>query len=62
MHGFGNSNRVNLRHRLSPGSAEAYAFATILVVIGSLIRWGLGFLGDDIFVFAAYYPAVLFAT
>ena len=62
MHGSGSSNRVNWRQRLSPGSAEAYAFATILVVIGSLLRWGLGFLGDDIFVFAAYYPAVLFAT
>ncbi|HET7382668.1 MAG TPA: DUF4118 domain-containing protein [Pseudolabrys sp.] len=53
---------MNWRQRLSPGSVEAYAFATILVGIGSLLRWGLGFLGDDIFVFAAYHPAVLFAT
>lgn len=36
--------------------------ATLLVVIASLARWGLAFLGQDIFAFATYYPAVLFAT
>ncbi len=48
--------------RLSPGSAGTYAFAIFLVIIASLVRWGLGFLVEDTFVFAAYYPAVLFAT
>jgi two-component sensor histidine kinase len=28
----------------------------------SLVRWAFGFLGEDVFVFASYYPAVLFAT
>jgi hypothetical protein len=48
--------------RVSPDSAGAYVFATFLVTLASLVRWGLGFLSDDVFVFAAYYPAVLFAT
>ena len=45
--------------RVRSGSAEAFAFATFLVVVASLIDWGLG---EDVFVFTAYYPAVLFAT
>jgi len=48
--------------RPSPGSAEAYAFATFLVVIAGLVRWGLSFISEDIFLFAAFYPAILFAT
>ena len=48
--------------RVRSGSAEAFAFATFLVVVASLVRWTIGFLGGDVFVFAAYYPAVLFAT
>ena len=48
--------------RVRSGSAEAFAFATFLVVVATLVRWGLGSLGEDVFVFAAYYPAVLFAT
>lgn len=47
---------------LSPGSAGAYAFAMLLVVIASLVRWGVGLLGQEVFIFAAYYPVVLFAT
>jgi two-component sensor histidine kinase len=31
-------------------------------VAASLVRWAFGFLGEDVFVFASYYPAVLFAT
>lgn len=50
------------RERPSPGSAEAYAFATFLIVIAGLIRWGLSFISQDIFLFAAFYPAILFAT
>ena len=60
MHG--SSNRVTWRQRLSPGSAEAYALATVFVVVASLVRWGFSFISSDIFIFAAFYPAVLFAT
>ena len=54
--------RMCLGSSVSPGSAKAYAFAAFLVVIATLVRWGVGLLGEDVFVFAAYYPAVLFAT
>ena len=56
------SDNQHWRKRPSPGSAEAYAFATFLVVIAGLIRWGLSFISQDIFLFAAFYPAILFAT
>jgi two-component sensor histidine kinase len=48
--------------RVVPGSVEAYLAATILVVTASLIRWGLGFLGEALLPFTTYYPVVLFAT
>lgn len=38
----GKSYRVNWRSRVRAGSAESYAFATICVVIASLVRWELG--------------------
>jgi two-component sensor histidine kinase len=57
----GTNRHVNWQ-RLSPGSAEAYAFATFLVVVASLIRWGLGLVADDTQAFTTYYPAVLFAA
>ena len=47
---------------VSPGSVEAYLAATVLVVIASLVRWGLGFLGETLLPFTAFYPVVLFAT
>jgi two-component sensor histidine kinase len=50
------------RFSSKPGSTEAYAFAVCCVVTASLVRWAVGFLGEDVFVFASYYPAVLFAT
>src|SRR5512146_3553849 len=50
------------RGRPAPGSAQAYAFATFLIVTAGLIRWGLSFISADIFLFAAFYPAILFAT
>src|ERR1700723_1034120 len=43
-------------------SAEAYLGATILVVLASLARWGLGFIGHPFLPFTTYYPAILFAT
>jgi two-component sensor histidine kinase len=56
------SYRVNWRSRVRPGSAEAYSFAIVCVVIASLARWGLGQLSEGILVFPTYYPAVLFAA
>ena len=47
---------------MSPGSAEAYALAAILVVIASLLRWVLGFLTPELQAFTTFYPAVLFAA
>jgi hypothetical protein len=48
--------------RVSPGSVEAFLAATALVAIATLIRWGLGFLGETLLPFTTYYPVVLFAT
>ena len=48
--------------KIRPGSAEAYAAATVLVVVASLIRWGFGHLDPEILPFTTYYPAVLLAT
>ena len=61
MDGTGNDYRVYWR-QLSPGSAEAYAFATFLVVMASLVRWGLGLVTDGVLPFTTYYPAVLIAA
>jgi len=46
---LGTNSRVNWL-RLSPGSAEAYAFATVLIVCASVIRWGLGLVSDGVLV------------
>jgi two-component sensor histidine kinase len=46
----------------SPGSVEAYLAATVLVVVASLARWGLDFLGETHLTFTTFYPVVLFAT
>jgi two-component sensor histidine kinase len=62
VRGAGNSYRVNWQSRIQPGSADAYAFATFLVVIASLVRWGLGLVAEDVQAFPTYYPAVLFAA
>ena len=48
--------------RPSPGSVEAFVFATFLLVIAALARWGLGLVSPNIQVFTTFYPAVLFAT
>jgi two-component sensor histidine kinase len=37
-------------------------FAIFCVAVASMLRWGLGYFSEDALVFAAYYPAVLFAT
>jgi two-component sensor histidine kinase len=56
------NSRPDWRRHLSPGPAGAYAFAVFLVIIASLVRWGIGFIAEEGFVFAVYYPVVLFAT
>jgi HWE histidine kinase/uncharacterized protein DUF4118 len=48
--------------RISPGSPEAYVFATLCTVIASLIRWGLGLVSEDILPLPTFYPAVLFSA
>jgi two-component sensor histidine kinase len=49
-------------HRISPGSPEAYVFATSCVAIASLLRWGLGLLSENILFLPTFYPAVLFSA
>ena len=61
MHGSGSGRRVKWP-RFFPGSAEAYAAATLLVVLASLLRWGLEFLTEDLQAFTTFYPSVLFAA
>ncbi len=48
--------------RVTPGSAKAYALAAILVVVASLLRWGLGYFTEQLQAFITLFPAVLFAT
>ena len=36
--------------------------ATILIALGAVVRWGLGFLGTPFLPFTTFFPAVLFAT
>jgi len=50
------------RLHVSPGSVQAYLAAVVLVVVASLIRWGLGFFGETLLPFTTFYPVVLFAT
>jgi two-component sensor histidine kinase len=58
----GKSYRVNWPSRVRPGSAEAYVFATLCVVIASLLRWWLGLLSENILPLTTFYPAVLFSA
>ncbi len=51
-----------LQRRIQPGSSKAYVFATLCVVIASLLRWALGWIPDPISAFPTYYPAVFFAA
>ena len=51
-----------LQRRASAGSSETYVFATLCVVIASLLRWALGWVPDPISAFPTYYPAVFFAA
>ena len=55
-------NYFGERFHASPGSVETYLAATVLVVVASLVRWGLGFLGGTLLTFTTFYPVVLFAT
>jgi two-component sensor histidine kinase len=57
----GENNWMKWR-RITPGSPEAYLFATLCVVIASLLRWGLGLLSENILPLPTFYPAVLFSA
>ena len=61
MYVSGENNWTNWR-RISSGSPEAYLFATLCVVIASLLRWGLGLLSENILPLPTFYPAVLFSA
>ena len=51
------------RVRLRRGSVNAYLAAVGFVAVATVVREGVSFvLGDNIFIFSTYYPAVLFAT
>jgi two-component sensor histidine kinase len=50
------------RLQFKPGSTEAYAFAGLCLALATLVRWAIGLITEDGFVFASYYPAVLFTT
>jgi two-component sensor histidine kinase len=54
------SIRSNLQIR--PGSVGAYVAAVFFVVVGTLARWGFGFVDPESAHYLTYYPAVLFAT
>jgi two-component sensor histidine kinase len=62
VRGSDDSYRVGWLSRVRPGSAEAYAFAIFCVGIATLIRWGLGLVGEEILPLPTYYPAVLFSA
>jgi two-component sensor histidine kinase len=53
---------VNIRRRISPGSAEAYVFAAFCVVAAALIRWTVGSFFEGVVPFATFFPAALFAA
>jgi two-component sensor histidine kinase len=44
------------------GAPAAYLLAIFFVAVASILRWAIGYLSEDMLVFAGYYPAVLFAT
>lgn len=55
-------NSLLLQRRVRAGSSEAYVFATLCVVVASLLRWALVWIPDPISAFPTYYPAVFFAA
>jgi K+-sensing histidine kinase KdpD len=57
----GENNWTNWR-RISPGSPQAYLFATSCVAIASLLRWGLRLVSEAVLTFPTFYPAVLFSA
>ena len=53
---------VNFRELVPAGSARAYAFATLCVVVAAVVRWVAGFWFEGIVPFATFFPAVLLAA
>jgi two-component sensor histidine kinase len=59
----GRFNRANWHRLILPGTAQAYAFSTLCVVVATLLHWSIGlFIRPDAQVFTTFYPAVLFAA
>ncbi len=50
------------RKTIAAGSAEAYAFATLCVVVAALVRWAISLFVADVVPFATFFPAVLLAA
>lgn len=53
---------MSVQEHVPPGSVEAYAFATVCIVLAGVLRWALGLLSPDVLPFPTFYPAVLFAA
>ena len=55
--------RANLgsmwREGLAPYSPDAFLFALVCIAAATILRFGLGFFGDDMLPFVTYFPAVL---
>ncbi len=60
--GSGDGYLVNWHRLAAPGSSKAYLIALALVILATLLRWGLGLVSEDILPFSTFYPAVLFAS
>ena len=57
--GLGDRLRLAWRDGLKPNSPAAYAFAVAAVAAATLVRFSLGWFGDDILPLACFYPTIL---
>jgi two-component sensor histidine kinase len=48
--------------RIAPDSPAAYLFATVLVAIAAVLRFGIAPFGNDVLPFVTFFPATLFAA
>jgi K+-sensing histidine kinase KdpD len=56
------SLRSSWRKGFPPNSLPAYAFAVACIAIATLIRYGFGWVGDEMLPIVSYYPAILVAS
>jgi K+-sensing histidine kinase KdpD len=59
---FLGSLQVAWRKGFAPNSLPAYGVAFACVAIATLIRYGFGWLGDEMLPIVSYYPAILVAS